>query len=161
MNPVSKTLSLSRVLLDLDITSKKRLFEQIGLTFENENRIARAVVFDALFAREKLGSTGLGVGVAIPHGRIKQLRDTVAVFVRAKEGIPFDAPDGEPVRLIFAMLVPEHATEQHLNMLSELAQMFSDEDLRNELLTTADPMVVHKLLTEWSPYAAIKRTAAV
>jgi nitrogen PTS system EIIA component len=161
MNPVSKTLSLSRVLLDLDITSKKRLFEQIGLTFENENRIARAVVFDALFAREKLGSTGLGVGVAIPHGRIKQLRDTVAVFVRAKDGIPFDAPDGEPVRLIFAMLVPEHATEQHLNMLSELAQMFSDEDLRNELLTTADPMVVHKLLTEWSPYAAIKRTAAV
>jgi nitrogen PTS system EIIA component len=161
MNPVSKTLSLSRVLLDPDITSKKRLFEQIGLTFENENRIARSVVFDALFAREKLGSTGLGVGVAIPHGRIKQLRDTVAVFVRAKEGIPFDSPDGAPVRLIFAMLVPEHATEQHLNMLSELAQMFSDEDLRNELLSVTDPMVVHKLLTEWSPYAAIKRTAAV
>lgn len=161
MNPVSKTLSLSRVQLDLDITSKKRLFEQIGLTFENENRIARSVVFDALFAREKLGSTGLGVGVAIPHGRIKQLRETVAVFVRAKEGIPFEAPDGEPVRLIFAMLVPEHATEQHLNMLSELAQMFSDEDLRSELLSATDPVVVHKLLTEWSPYAAIKRTAAV
>ncbi|MBL8525622.1 MAG: PTS sugar transporter subunit IIA [Betaproteobacteria bacterium] len=161
MNPVSKSLSLSRVQLDLDITSKKRLFEQIGLTFENENKIARSVVFDALFAREKLGSTGLGVGVAIPHGRIKQLRDTVAVFVRAKEGIPFEAPDGTPVRLIFAMLVPEHATEQHLNMLSELAQMFSDEDLRNELLSATDPVVVLKLLTEWSPYAAFKRTAAV
>lgn len=161
MNLISKTLAVSHVALDLDITSKKRLFEQIGLLFENEDRIARASVFDALFAREKLGSTGLGVGVAIPHGRIKNLRDTVAVFVRAKEGIPFEAPDNEPVRLVFAMLVPEHATEQHLNMLSELAQMFSDADLRDALLAESDPAAVHRMLTEWSPYAAIKRTAAV
>lgn len=161
MNLISKSLSISRIALDMDITSKKRLFEQIGLMFENENRISRASVFDALFAREKLGSTGLGLGVAIPHGRIKQLRDTVAVFVRAKEGIPFEAPDEGPVRLVFAMLVPEHATEQHLNMLSELAQMFGDADLRYALMTAHDPQVVHQLLTEWSPYAAIKRTASV
>ena len=113
MNFINKTLSASRIAIDVDLTSKKRLFEQIGLMFENESRIARASVFDALFAREKLGSTGLGFQVAIPHGRIKNLRDTVAVFVRAKEGIPFESPDGEPVRLVFAMLVPEHATEQH------------------------------------------------
>nr|MBP8120595.1 PTS sugar transporter subunit IIA [Burkholderiales bacterium] len=106
-------------------------------------------------------STGLGLGVAIPHGRIKQLRDTVAVFVRSKEGIPFDSPDGEPVRLVFAMLVPEYATEQHLNMLSELAQLFSDSDLREALLAAGDAATVHKLLTEWSPYAATKRPAAV
>ena len=161
MNFISKTLSLPRVVLDADLTSKKRLFEQIGLMFENENKIARASVFDALFAREKLGSTGLGFQVAIPHGRIKNLRDTVAVFVRAKDGIPFESPDGEPVRLVFAMLVPEHATEQHLNMLSELAQMFSDAELRDALLQESDPLVVHKLLTEWLPYAPIKRTAAV
>ena len=161
MNLISKTLAISHVALDMDVTSKKRLFEQIGLLFENEDRISRASVFDALFAREKLGSTGLGVGVAIPHGRIKNLRDTVAVFVRAKEGIPFEAPDNEPVRLVFAMLVPEHATEQHLHMLSELAQMFSDSDLRECLLAEADASAVHKLLTEWSPYAAPKRTAAV
>lgn len=161
MNLISKSLSVSRISLDMDITSKKRLFEQIGLMFENENRVARASVFDALFAREKLGSTGLGVGVAIPHGRIKQLRDTVAVFVRAKEGIPFEAPDDVPVRLVFAMLVPEHATEQHLNMLSELSQMFSDPELRDALMVERDPVVVYQLLTEWSPYAAIKRTATV
>jgi len=161
MNLISKSLSASRIALDMDITSKKRLFEQIGLMFENENRIARASVFDALFAREKLGSTGLGLGVAIPHGRIKNLRDTVAAFVRAREGIPFEAPDDQPVRLVFAMLVPEHATEQHLNMLSELSQMFSDDDLREALLAATDPVAVHQLLTEWSPYAAIKRTAAV
>ena len=161
MNFISKTLSTSRVALDVDVTSKKRLFEQIGLMFENENRISRATVFDALFAREKLGSTGLGFQVAIPHGRIKGLRDTTAVFVRAKEGIPFESPDGESVRLVFAMLVPVHASEQHLNMLSELAQMFSDADLRDSLLNEDSPVDIHKLLTEWSPYAAIKRTAAL
>ncbi len=161
MNLISKSLAVSRIVLDLDITSKKRLFEQIGLMYENDNRIARASVFDALFAREKLGSTGLGFGVAIPHGRIKQLRDTIAVFVRAKEGIPFDAPDNQPVRLVFAMLGPEHATEQHLNMLSEVAQMFSDDDLRSALLAAPNAETVHKLLTEWSPYATAKRTAAV
>ena len=161
MNFISKTLSLPRVALDVDLTSKKRLFEQIGLMFENENKIARASVFDALFAREKLGSTGLGFQVAIPHGRIKNLRDTVAVFVRAKEGIPFESPDGEPVRLVFAMLVPANATEQHLNMLSELAQMFSDAELREALLQESDPLVVHNLLTQWLPYAPIKRTAAI
>jgi PTS system nitrogen regulatory IIA component len=161
MNLISKSLAVSHVALDMDVTSKKRLFEQIGLIFENEDRIARARVFDALFAREKLGSTGLGLGVAIPHGRIKNLRDTVAVFVRAKEGIPFEAPDGEPVRLVYAMLVPEHATEQHLVMLSELAQMFSDADLRDALVAATEPAAVHRLLTEWSPYATTKRTAAV
>jgi nitrogen PTS system EIIA component len=161
MNFISKTLSTSRVALDVDVTSKKRLFEQIGLMFENENKIARASVFDALFAREKLGSTGLGFQVAIPHGRIKHLRDTIAVFVRAKEGIPFESPDGEPVRLVFAMLVPEHATEQHLNMLSELAQIFSDADLREALMEESNPITIYKLLTEWSPYATFKRTAAI
>ena len=161
MNFICKSLSTSRIALDVDVTSKKRLFEQIGLMFENENRLSRASVFDALFAREKLGSTGLGFQVAIPHGRIKNLRDTVAVFVRAKEGIPFESPDGTPVRLVFAMLVPEHATEQHLNMLSELAQLFSDADLRAALLNEADPSAIHKLLTEWSAYAAIERTAAI
>lgn len=164
MTLLSKHLPLSHVLLDLDVTSKKRLFEQIGLLFENESKIARANVFDALFAREKLGSTGLGYGVAIPHGRMKGLRDTVATFIRTKEGVPFEAHDGAPVRLVLAMLVPEHANEQHLNMLSELAQMFSDADLRELLLQETDAVHAHKLLTEWSPYttyAPAKRSAAL
>jgi len=167
MTQLSKHLAMSHLLLDLDVTSKKRLFEQVGLLFENESRIARVTVFDALFAREKLGSTGLGFGVAIPHGRIKGLREMVATFIRTKEGVPFEAPDGEPVRLVFAMLVPEHANEQHLNMLSELAQMFSDSDLRERLLAETDSTRVHALLTEWTPYtkytnhAPVKRSAAL
>jgi PTS system nitrogen regulatory IIA component len=161
----AKLLPISHVLLDLDVSSKKRLFEQIGLLFENESKIARAAVFDALFAREKLGSTGLGHGVAIPHGRIKNLRDTLTVFIRTKDGVPFESPDGEAVRLVFAMLVPEHATEQHLNLLSELAQVFSDAELRDALLAEPDNARAHDMLIYGSTLgaadAAAQRTAAL
>lgn len=161
MNMLARALTPARIVLDLDVTSKKRLFEHIGLILENGSHLPRAGVYDSLFARERLGSTGLGLGVAIPHGRIKALRDVVAVFVRTREGIPFESPDDEPVRLIVAMLVPENATEQHLHLLSELAQMFSDDQLRESLLAVADTQAAHAMLTEWSPYADAQRSAAV
>src|SRR5450755_1326464 len=118
MNLISKLLPLQNVLIDLDVSSKKRVFEHAGLLFENNHNIARSLVFDSLFARERLGSTGLGQGVAIPHGRIKGLREAVAAFVRLATPVPFDAPDGKPVNLMFVLLVPEQATEQHLQILS-------------------------------------------
>jgi PTS system nitrogen regulatory IIA component len=99
--------------------------------------------------------------VAIPHGRIKALKEPVCAFVRTAQAVPFEAPDGQPVSLVFAMLVPEHATEAHLEMLSELAQMFSDESLRDALNATSDVQAAHRLITEWSPYAPAQRTAAV
>jgi PTS system nitrogen regulatory IIA component len=161
MNRLSPLLPLDHVALDLDVSSKKRLFEQIGLIFENSRQIPRARVFDSLFDREKLGSTGLGYGVAVPHGRLKALKETVCAFVRTKAPIPFESPDAQPVRLVFTMLVPEHATEQHLEILSELAQMFSDPALRKKLLEANDVAAAHRLLTEWSPYAPAQRTAAL
>ena len=161
MNLVSRLLPPNHVLLDLDVSSKKRLFEQIGLLFENSRQIPRARVFDSLFDREKLGSTGLGFGVAIPHGRIKTLKEPVCAFVRPAAAIAFEAPDGAPVNLVFAMLVPEHATEAHLELLSELAQMFSDAQLREALAGTQDIQAAHRLITEWSPYAPAQRSAAV
>jgi PTS system nitrogen regulatory IIA component len=161
MNLVSRLLPLNHVLLDLDVSSKKRLFEQIGLLFENSRQIPRSRVFDSLFDREKLGSTGLGFGVAIPHGRIKTLKDPVCAFARTAAPIPFESPDGQPVNLVFAMLVPEHATEAHLELLSELAQMFSDAALREALTAAPDVQAAHRLITEWSPYAPAQRSAAV
>ena len=133
MNLIAKLLPPSNILLDLDVTSKKRMFEQAGLLFENNQGVARSLVFDSLFARERLGSTGLGQGVAIPHGRIKGLKEAVGAFVRLAQPVPFDAPDGKPVSLVFLLLVPEQATEQHLRVLSELAQMLSDRELRASL----------------------------
>ena len=150
MNLISKILSPDNVLLDTESTSKKRVFERVGLLFENQMQIARSQVFDSLFAREKLGSTGLGQGVAIPHGRIPKLRDATAAFVKTAHPIPFDAPDGQPVTLIFVLLVPELATDLHLQILGELAQMFSDVDFREKLIACDDSAGIHRLFCEWS-----------
>ena len=149
MSLISKILPADNVLFDKESTSKKRVFERVGLLFENSNGIARAEVFESLFAREKLGSTGLGQGVAIPHGRVKGLRDAVAAFIKTDAPIPFDAPDGLPVNLIFVLLVPERATDLHLQLLGELAQMFSTPSFRETLLNNTDPIVIHQIFADW------------
>ena len=154
MSLVAQLLDSSHVVLDLQASSKKRLFEQAGLLFENRHGIAKSIVFDSLFARERLGSTGLGQGVAIPHGRIKGLKDSLCAFVRLAQPVPFDAPDGNPVSLVFVLLVPEQATEKHLQMLSELAQMFSDKALREAMGRAPDADALHQLITAWRPDAA-------
>ena len=142
MNPLSNLLAADQVLLDLDASSKKRVFEQAGMLFESRLGLARSIIFDSLFAREKLGSTGLGQGVAIPHGRIKGLKQAAGAFIRLATPVPFDSPDGRPVNLLFVLLVPEQATEQHLQILSELAQRFSDKAFRESLAAATDPAAV-------------------
>lgn len=149
MNLIAKLLTVDNVVIDLDASSKKRVFEQAGLLFENHHGIARSAVYDALFAREKMGSTGLGLGIAIPHGRIKGLKEAQGAFFRLAAPVQFDAPDGQPVSLIFVLLVPEAATEHHLQMLSELAQMFSDKAFRDQLATAADAGALHALFAQW------------
>ena len=160
MSLVAKLLPPANVLLDLSVSSKKRLFEQVGLLFENNHGIARSLVFDSLFARERLGSTGLGQGVAIPHGRIKGLKEAIGAFVRLAQPVPFDAPDGGPVSLVFVLLVPEKATEKHLQILSELAQMFSDKALREAMSRAPDAAALYELIASWQPDAAGQRRAA-
>lgn len=159
MGLVAKLLPPANVLLDLQVSSKKRLFEQVGLLFENNHGIARSLVFDSLFARERLGSTGLGQGVAIPHGRIKGLKDALGAFVRLAQPVAFEAPDGKAVQLIFVLLVPEQATEKHLQILSELAQMFSDRALRDALAAAPDAGALQQLIAAWQPDAAGRRHA--
>lgn len=161
MNLISKLLPPANVILDLDVSSKKRVFEQVGLLFENNNQIARSQVFDSLFAREKLGSTGLGQGIAIPHGRIKGLKEAVGALVRMRQPIPFDAPDGQAVSLIFVLLVPDRATDAHLQILSELAQMFSDKPFRERLLASTSAAELHQLIAEWQPHAAGQHSSVV
>jgi PTS system nitrogen regulatory IIA component len=161
MSLVAKLLPPSNVLLDLQVSSKKRLFEQVGLLFENHHGIAKGAVFDSLFARERLGSTGLGQGVAIPHGRIKGLKEALGAFVRLAQPVAFDAPDGKPVTLAFALLVPEQATEKHLEILSELAQMFSDRNLRDALAAAPDAGALHQIISAWQPDVAGQRHAVV
>ncbi|MBI5785698.1 MAG: PTS IIA-like nitrogen regulatory protein PtsN [Rhodocyclales bacterium] len=150
MTLIAKLLPLSNVLVGLEASSKKRVFEQAGILFENRHGLARSLVYDALFAREKLGSTGLGQGIAIPHGRIKGLKDVRAAFLRLATPVQFDAPDGKPVGYVFILLVPEAATEHHLQLLSELAQMFSDKTFRERLAAAPDAAATHELFAHWS-----------
>lgn len=149
MNQIARLLPLDNIVASLDVSSKKRVFEQAGILFENQQGVARSIVYDALFAREKLGSTGLGQGIAIPHGRIKGLKNPVGGFFRLVTPVQFDAPDGNPVDLIFVLLVPEAATEHHLQLLAELAQMFSDDTFRQRLATAPDAAALHGLFSKW------------
>jgi len=155
MNRLAAILPASNVLVGVDATSKKRVFEAAGVLFENLQQIARGTVTDNLFARERLGSTGLGHGVAIPHGRIKGLKNPLAAVLRLQQPIPFDAPDDEPVALLIFLLVPEAATQRHLEILSEIAELLSDRDLRERLKTAETAEALHKLITDWAPLKSV------
>lgn len=147
MSLIAEILPPGNILCGLDVADRSRLFEEVGLLFENNQQLPRKKTFDSLIAREKLCSTGLGQGIAIPHGRIKGLRAATGAFIQLKTPIPFDAPDGLPVDLLFILLVPAQATDLHLQILGELAQMFSDRKLREQLQTCRDPAEIHQLLT--------------
>ena len=123
--------------------SKKRVLEQIAqLIARDLPDLDAQQIFESLIAREKLGSTGLGQGIAIPHGRIKGLKQAAGAFMRLATPVPFDSPDGRPVNLLFVLLVPEQATDQHLQILSELAQRFADRSFREALQLAPDPAAV-------------------
>jgi PTS system nitrogen regulatory IIA component len=155
MNRLSAILPASNVLVNVDASSKKRVFEQAGLLFENQHTIARGVVTDSLFARERLASTGLGHGVAIPHGRIKGLKNPLAAVLRVQQPIPFEAPDDEPVALLIFLLVPEAATQRHLEILSEIAEMLSDRTLRERLKSEPEAAALHQLIADWQPLKSV------
>lgn len=149
MNRLSALLPVQQVLVGVDATSKKRAFEEAGLLFENLHGLSRALITDSLFARERLGSTGLGHGVAIPHGRIKGLKFPMAAVFKLAQAIGFDAPDEQPVDLMIFLLVPEAATQKHLEILSEIAEMLSDVPLRQRMSTAQDAERLHGLITQW------------
>jgi PTS system nitrogen regulatory IIA component len=151
MNLISNLLLPENVLAGFDAGSKKRLFERAGQMFETSHGVAAAQVFESLFSREKLGSTALGYGIAIPHGRIKGLKDTACAFMRLAQPVDFDAPDNLPVDLLFILLAPAAATDLHLQILGELAQMFSEKEMREKLRHAADSQELHRLLCQWTP----------
>lgn len=149
MNRLASILSPSQVLAQVDVTSKKRAFEEAGLLFENLHGLSRALVTDSLFSRERLGSTGLGHGVAIPHGRIKGLKSPMAAVLQLSSPIGFDAPDEQAVSLLIFLLVPEAATQKHLEILSEIAELLSDAPLREQLTVCADAQQLYELIAAW------------
>ena len=149
MNRLASILPPAQVLVSVDATSKKRAFEEAGLLFENLHGLGRALITDSLFARGRLGSTGLGHGVAIPHGRIKGLKSPMAAVFQLANPIGFDAPDEQPVVLLIFVLVPEAATQKHLEILSEIAELLSDAGLREQIKSSSDAAALHALIAGW------------
>ena len=149
MNRLASILPSDQVLAQVDVSSKKRAFEEAGLLFENLHGLSRALVTDSLFSRERLGSTGLGHGVAIPHGRIKGLRSPMAAVFQLAHPIPFEAPDELPVSLMIFLLVPEAATQKHLEILGEIAEMLSDAELREKLACSDSAVDLHRQIADW------------
>ncbi|HCL86553.1 PTS sugar transporter subunit IIA [Pulveribacter sp.] len=149
MNRLASILPAAHVLVGVDATSKKRAFEEAGLLFESQHGLSRALITDSLFARERLGSTGLGHGVAIPHGRIKGLKSPMAAVFQLAQPIGFDAPDEQPVALLIFLLVPEAATQKHLEILSEIAELLSDSALRERLKSCQEADQLHGMIAHW------------
>jgi len=140
---IGAILDRGRIVVGHQTTSKKRLLEQVANMFAE--RIADAdagQIFSTLIERENLGSTGIGNGVALPHGRIAGLKDAVGIFLHLRNALDFDAVDHLPVNLVFAILVPEDATEEHLNLLANLAGIFRNNEKRQKLLETTDSSLI-------------------
>ena len=150
MNRLASILSPAQVLVHVEVTSKKRAFEEAGLLFEGLHGLNRALVAESLFARERLGSTGLGHGVAIPHGRIKGLKSPMAAVFQLNQPIGFDSPDEKPVSLLIFLLVPEASTQKHLEILSEIAELLSDTGLREKIKTCDDAAELHRIISTWN-----------
>lgn len=130
----SGILELRNISVADPASSKKRILEQAArLLAANSEEPAVEQIFERLLERERLGSTGLAGGVALPHARMPGIRESRGAFLRLAEAIEFDALDGKPVDLVFALLVPEDANEEHLQLLSKLAATFNQEDLRDRL----------------------------
>jgi len=145
---ISDILSADRILCDTKDNSKKSALETLAALIAGaDHDLTQAEVFGGLLARERLGSTGLGHGVALPHGRLKPGDKTIAAFLRLRQGIDYDAPDQQGVDLLFALLVPENSTEEHLQILSKLATLFNDDTLCQRLRSASSEQSLFALLT--------------
>lgn len=148
---ISEILTLDRINCDTVVNSKKATLEALaGMIAAADGELTQSAVFESLIAREKLGSTGIGNGIAIPHGRQKGSTRTIGAFMRLSQGIPYDAADQKPVDLLFALLVPEESTEAHLQILSRLATMFSDQETLSKFRKCKDNKQILNLLTNAS-----------
>lgn len=149
---LTEILSAERVVSGTAVTSKKKALEELSnLLAAGAPNLGANEVFNSLTSREKLGSTGLGHGVAIPHGRVAGVDRSVGAFMRLKHPVDYDSHDGNPVDLIFGLLVPQTATEAHLKHLAAVAEMFSDDAFCAKLRSAQDNASLYSLLSGYVP----------
>lgn len=127
---ISALLSPQRIFLDVEVSSKKKLLELIANIVADQAQLTQSSIYSSLLNRERLGSTGLGHGFAVPHARLEDLEQTIGCLFRLKEPVNFEAPDNQPVDLVFILIIPQEANEEHLVILSSLARLFSQSHVR-------------------------------
>ncbi len=141
-------LSIEQIECAFEANSKKSALEKISeLLCKANDSLSNEDVFNQLIQRERLGSTGLGHGIAIPHSRMENNEKTIAAFIQIAKGVDYDAPDSQPVDLFFSLLVPEESTQEHLEILAKLAEKFSDQTLVEQLRKARDKETIYTLLT--------------
>ncbi|MCN4144102.1 MAG: PTS IIA-like nitrogen regulatory protein PtsN [Thiohalomonas sp.] len=140
-------IKINQIQLNNTAGSKKKVLESIShIVNDNYPELSTNKVFETLINRERLGSTGIGHGVALPHGRLSECTDTIGIFISLSTGVDYDAIDKEPVKLLFALLVPEHSTEEHLQILAKLAEFFRNKENRQILNNASSPESVYNIL---------------
>jgi PTS system nitrogen regulatory IIA component len=145
---IAQILTPDRIQSNVPSQSKKAALEALAaLIAAADPGLSQSEVFNSLLTRERLGSTGLGQGVALPHGRLKNGERTLGAFIRLESGIDFDAVDHQPVDLLFALLVPEESTDEHLQILSRLAELFSKPEVLQRLRTEQSKETIFSILT--------------
>ncbi|MCL1886751.1 MAG: PTS sugar transporter subunit IIA [Betaproteobacteria bacterium] len=148
---LSRIIPPENIVLDLEAADKQQLFDKVAQLFANQYALPAEMISKNLLERETLASTGLGHGVAVPHGRIDKLKSPTAALVHLAKPLPFDSPDGKPVDLMIVLLIPSNVTQKHLEILSEIAEMFSDSDFRQALTHEKNPQTVHNMIVSWLP----------
>jgi len=151
---LSEILAPQRVLAGAHASSKKRALELISQLLAESTDTTQHEIFESLTARERLGSTALGYGVALPHGRMKKINATRGAFVQLVQGVDFDAADRGAVDLLFAIVVPEQCTEEHLQLVAQIAELFSNEAIRNQLRQAKDTDALFDALIHWNSQRA-------
>lgn len=143
-------LSPDRISCNVNAHSKKRALEELSqLIAHDQLATTPTEIFDSLLSRERLGGTGIGYGVAIPHSRLKNTTHTTAALIHLQNGIDFDAIDNQPVDLLFALVIPEQSTDEHLKILAMLATLFQDENFRNKVRSAKTPNEILSLVKDW------------
>jgi len=152
---IADLLIIDRISCDHEATSKKKALEALSALLASETPdTSQDEIFDSLISRERLGSTGLGHGVALPHARLPGQEKAIGAFVKLTQGVDFDAIDGLPTDLLFSLLVPDHFTDEHLNILAKLAEMFSDKDFCKQLRDSADSQQLLNLISQYQASSA-------
>lgn len=149
---ITDLITRERIVCDSEVASKKRVIEVLSeLLATGQPDLTARPIFDSLIGRERLGSTGLGYGVALPHGRFSQSQHAIGAFLKLGKGVDFDAIDRQPVDLVFGLLVPDHYTDEHLKILAYLAEMFSDRAFCQQLRETDSDQLLFERLRDWKP----------